>query len=141
MLLQVLYEKQCTQLSDIIEIINGDLNPNDRKKLITLCTVDVHARDVVQRLADEKAETAACFQWQSQLRYVFNTRIQDMQVRKCVCLLVNRTRKCLRKAMCMWCQWCCIFDTHATALQRRVLHYTNVMQRITGGVSKQCVVL
>lgn len=77
---QVLYEKQCTQLSDIIEIINGELSPNDRKKLITLCTVDVHARDVVQRLADDKAESAACFQWQSQLRYVYNSRMQDMQV-------------------------------------------------------------
>lgn len=76
----MLFEKQCSQLSDIIEIINGDLTPNDRKKLITLCTVDVHARDVVQRLRDDKAESAACFQWQSQLRYVYNTQVQDMQV-------------------------------------------------------------
>lgn len=77
---QLLYEKQCAQLSDIIEIINGELSPNDRKKLITLCTVDVHARDVVQRLIDEKTENANCFQWQSQLRYVYNTKLQDMQV-------------------------------------------------------------
>ncbi len=77
---QVLYEKQCAQLSDIIEIINGELSSNDRKKLITLCTVDVHARDVVQRLIDEKTENANCFQWQSQMRYVYNTKLQDMQV-------------------------------------------------------------
>lgn len=42
--------------SDLIELINGPLSKNDRKRLITLCTVDVHARDVVQRLIDERVE-------------------------------------------------------------------------------------
>jgi dynein heavy chain len=41
---------QVTQLSGLIELINGDLSKLDRKKLITLCTIDVHARDVLQRL-------------------------------------------------------------------------------------------
>lgn len=36
---------------------------------MTLCTIDVHSRDVVQRLVDERADSVHCFQWQSQLRY------------------------------------------------------------------------
>lgn len=44
---------QVNQLSGLIELINGDLSKLDRKKLITLCTIDVHARDVLQRLIGE----------------------------------------------------------------------------------------
>lgn len=51
------YERQVSQLSGLIELINGDLSALDRKKLITLCTIDVHARDVVQRLIG----AAACW--------------------------------------------------------------------------------
>jgi hypothetical protein len=48
----------CHVSSDLIELINGPLSKkNDRKRLITLCTVDVHARDVVQRLIDERVES------------------------------------------------------------------------------------
>lgn len=62
-------EMQKVQLSDLIHLINGPLHKNDRKKLITLCTVDVHARDVVQLLINERVENSQGFQWQSQLRY------------------------------------------------------------------------
>lgn len=50
---------QVNQLSGLIELINGDLSKLDRKKLITLCTIDVHARDVLQRLIGESALTVA----------------------------------------------------------------------------------
>jgi len=46
-----------------------ELSANERKKLVTMCTIDVHARDVVQRLVDERCDSAGCFQWQSQMRY------------------------------------------------------------------------
>jgi hypothetical protein len=58
LLVQILHEKQCSQLADLIALISGDLTPGDRKKLVTLCTIDVHARDVVQRLIDDRAEDA-----------------------------------------------------------------------------------
>lgn len=74
------YQRQVNQLSDLIDIINGELTKNDRKKLITLCTIDVHARDVVQRLIDERVETGQCFQWQSQLRYYQNEKTMEVQV-------------------------------------------------------------
>jgi dynein heavy chain, axonemal len=66
--MKVEYERQFNQLTELINEINKQLSNLDRKKLITLCTIDVHARDVVQRLIDERVEDGMCFQWQSQLR-------------------------------------------------------------------------
>ncbi|KAF6251999.1 flagellar outer dynein arm heavy chain beta [Scenedesmus sp. NREL 46B-D3] len=74
------YERQVNQLVGLIELINGDLSKLDRKKLITLCTIDVHARDVVQRLIDERVESATCFQWQSQMRYLVSEKTKLCQV-------------------------------------------------------------
>ncbi len=78
--MQDVHTKQVAQLSDLIVLINGDLSKNDRKKLITLCTIDVHARDVVQRLIDERVENASAFQWQSQLRYSQHPTTKECQV-------------------------------------------------------------
>ena len=81
--LKGVHERQVSQLAALIALINGDLSPLSRKKLITLCTIDVHARDVVQRLIDERAESATAFQWQSQLRYSLGERSRAVQVNIC----------------------------------------------------------
>ena len=81
--LKLVWDKQVLQLKDLIDIINGELTKNERKKLITLCTIDVHARDVVQRLIDERVESGSCFQWQSQLRYHMNDKTRETQVNIC----------------------------------------------------------
>ena len=78
---QDVYDRQVAQLVDLIDLINTDLTKNDRKKLITLCTIDVHARDVVQRLIDERVDSAAAFQWQSQLRYAQHEKTKECQAR------------------------------------------------------------
>lgn len=67
--MKIEFERQVQQLADLIDEINKPLSNLDRKKLITLCTIDVHARDVVGRLIEERVEDGMCFQWQSQLRY------------------------------------------------------------------------
>ena len=61
--------------------INKPLKKLDRATLITLCTIDVHARDVLGRLIDDRVEDATCFQWQSQLRYLQHERSKKCQVR------------------------------------------------------------
>eukprot|EP00232_Nephroselmis_pyriformis_P019075 CAMPEP_0182900652 /NCGR_PEP_ID=MMETSP0034_2-20130328/28990_1 /TAXON_ID=156128 /ORGANISM="Nephroselmis pyriformis, Strain CCMP717" /LENGTH=4527 /DNA_ID=CAMNT_0025034901 /DNA_START=131 /DNA_END=13711 /DNA_ORIENTATION=+ len=81
--LKEFYKKQVDHLSGLIELINGELSKNDRKKIVTLCTIDVHARDVVQRLQDDRVDSAGCFQWQSQLRYAQNEKTKDSQINIC----------------------------------------------------------
>ena len=77
------YQKQVLQLAGLIELINGELTKNDRKKIVTLCTIDVHARDVVQRLIDARVESATCFEWASQLRYSQNEKTMNSQINIC----------------------------------------------------------
>lgn len=62
-------KKQIGQLNALIAILRGELNENDRQKIMTICTIDVHARDVVGKLISIKAENSSNFQWQSQLRH------------------------------------------------------------------------
>ena len=76
-------ETQINQLSELIDEINKPLSSLDRKKLIMLCTIDVHARDVVGRLIEERVEDGMCFQWQSQLRYQTNEKTKSCQVNIC----------------------------------------------------------
>lgn len=63
------YKKQISQLSILITLLIGELTKGDRQKIMTICTVDVHSRDVVSRLIQTKVESASAFQWQSQLRH------------------------------------------------------------------------
>lgn len=45
---------QITQLNSLIHMLLGDLTPGDRQKIMTVCTIDVHARDVVANLITQK---------------------------------------------------------------------------------------
>eukprot|EP00898_Chlorokybus_atmophyticus_P007698 jgi/Chlat1/792/Chrsp104S01257 len=65
------YNRKCQeQLDELVRLTTqGSLTSGERRKVITLCTVDTHARDVVAKLIDDKVESSSAFQWQSQLRY------------------------------------------------------------------------
>ena len=76
--------RQRAQLADLIATVaRSDLSANDRRKLITLCTIDVHARDVLAALVDERGSTADCFRWASQLRYYSDAATGDCSVQIC----------------------------------------------------------
>ncbi|KAL1259213.1 hypothetical protein QQF64_009790, partial [Cirrhinus molitorella] len=62
-------KKQIAQLNSLINMLLGELNPGDRQKIMTLCTIDVHARDVVSKLIAQKVSSAQAFAWVSQLRH------------------------------------------------------------------------
>ncbi|CAH0405196.1 unnamed protein product [Chilo suppressalis] len=63
------YKKQLNQLSTLITLLIGELSKQDRQKIMTICTIDVHSRDVVSKLIQAKVEAGSAFQWQSQLRH------------------------------------------------------------------------
>ncbi|XP_004592923.2 dynein axonemal heavy chain 17 [Ochotona princeps] len=62
-------KKQISQLNALIMLLIGNLNPGDRMKIMTICTIDVHARDVVAKMITAKVESSQAFTWQSQLRH------------------------------------------------------------------------
>ncbi|KAJ8415860.1 hypothetical protein AAFF_G00404170 [Aldrovandia affinis] len=63
------HKKQIAQLNSLINMLLGDLLPGDRQKIMTVCTIDVHARDVVSKLITQKVNNAQAFAWLSQLRH------------------------------------------------------------------------
>lgn len=70
-------KKQISQLSTLISLLLGELSKLDRQKVMTICTIDVHSRDVVAKLVQAKVETAQAFQWQSQLRHRWDDKEKD----------------------------------------------------------------
>lgn len=92
-------KKQVHQLSVLISLLLGELTKGDRQKIMTICTIDVHSRDVVLKLIQAKLESASAFQWQSQLRHRWDddendcfANICDAQFRYCYEYLGNTPR-------------------------------------------------
>uniref|UniRef100_A0A674J8R4 Dynein heavy chain hydrolytic ATP-binding dynein motor region domain-containing protein n=1 Tax=Terrapene triunguis TaxID=2587831 RepID=A0A674J8R4_9SAUR len=63
------YKKQVIQLNTLITMLIGQLSKGDRQKIMTICTIDVHARDVVAKMIAQKVDSAQAFIWLSQLRH------------------------------------------------------------------------
>ncbi|XP_077280961.1 dynein beta chain, ciliary [Temnothorax americanus] len=70
-------KKQIGQLNTLIAILRSELSENDRQKIMTICTIDVHARDVVGKLISIKAENSSSFAWQSQLKHRWDDKSGD----------------------------------------------------------------
>lgn len=70
-------KKQIAQLNALIMLLLGDLTPGDRQKIMTICTIDVHSRDVVAKMIFVKVENSSAFQWQSQLRHRWDTKLKN----------------------------------------------------------------
>ncbi|XP_007888401.2 dynein axonemal heavy chain 11-like [Callorhinchus milii] len=65
-------KKQIAQLNALINMLLGELTHGDRQKIMTICTIDVHARDVVAKLIAQKVTNSQAFVWLSQLRHRWN---------------------------------------------------------------------
>ncbi|RYG70338.1 hypothetical protein EON64_00425, partial [archaeon] len=72
-----------TRLGELIKLVLGSLTKGDRVKVITIITLDVHARDVIQKLIDEKVEGLEAFLWQQQLRFYWMSGNLDTEIRIC----------------------------------------------------------
>eukprot|EP00163_Fabomonas_tropica_P031149 TRINITY_DN730_c1_g1_i7.p1 TRINITY_DN730_c1_g1~~TRINITY_DN730_c1_g1_i7.p1 ORF type:complete len:4213 (+),score=1156.03 TRINITY_DN730_c1_g1_i7:1002-12641(+) len=68
--LERLYKKLCGQLDDLTALIRGGkLTRMERMTLGSLIVIDVHARDVVDRMVQGGVNDIREFEWISQLRY------------------------------------------------------------------------
>lgn len=43
-------KKQIDQLNNLIRLVQGELSRGDRQKIMSLVTIDVHSRDVIQNI-------------------------------------------------------------------------------------------
>ncbi|KAI0983477.1 hypothetical protein GJ496_000718 [Pomphorhynchus laevis] len=51
---QYYLKKQMNQLNALIKLLLGDINELDRQKITTLCLIDLHARDIVEKMINAK---------------------------------------------------------------------------------------
>uniref|UniRef100_A0A2K6EEB1 Dynein axonemal heavy chain 9 n=1 Tax=Propithecus coquereli TaxID=379532 RepID=A0A2K6EEB1_PROCO len=70
------YKKQVAQLKTLITMLIGQLSKGDRQKIMTICTIDVHARDVVAKMITQKVDNAQAFLWLSQLRHRWDDEVK-----------------------------------------------------------------
>jgi dynein heavy chain, axonemal len=83
-------EQQLTQLA---ELVRGSLTPLQRGTLGALITIDVHARDIVDALIQERVSSESDFGWSKQLRYYWKDD-------NCVVLQANAGFKYVRCCVC-----------------------------------------
>lgn len=72
------YEGIKKRIDLLIEKVRGKLSNEDRKKIISIITIDVHSRDVVERLLQKSINDKESFMWYSQLKFYWSKECQDV---------------------------------------------------------------
>jgi dynein heavy chain len=58
------FEKVVDDLSNLCMLVRGELTKLMRGSLVALITIDVHNRDIVEYLINDKTENKSDFNWQ-----------------------------------------------------------------------------
>jgi dynein heavy chain len=72
------------RIGHLIERVRTDLNQDLRVKIITIITIDVHERDVVDNFVLKKIQDQQLFVWQSQLKFYMEYKNPKDEKRVCV---------------------------------------------------------
>ncbi|XP_040850525.1 dynein heavy chain 1, axonemal [Ochotona curzoniae] len=74
-----LFPQLSQQLSDLVALVRGKLSRMQRAVLSALIVIEVHAKDVVGKLIQERVVSVNDFEWISQLRYYWTN--DDLYIR------------------------------------------------------------
>lgn len=80
--LQDWFEGNVQQLSQLTELVRGNLTNIQRKIIVALVTTDVHARDIVEILGKEQVSNLNEFIWVQQLRYYWDEEVDDCRIKQ-----------------------------------------------------------
>lgn len=72
------YEKKSfADLNKLAQLVRQDLPELLRMTLVSLITIDVHARDIVTEMVRSRVDDDSNFEWLKQLRYYWDTEIDN----------------------------------------------------------------
>lgn len=68
-------------ITKMVAIVRGQLNTLERTLMGALIVIDVHARDVVADMTRKNVSNLNDFEWSKQLRYYWDTEIDNCVVK------------------------------------------------------------
>jgi len=80
-------KKQVSYLSKLTAMVRGPLTPVERNKVVALITMEIHNRDVMEKMVKSNCASVQDFEWLSQLRFVFVK--EGAEFGKCECRQTN----------------------------------------------------
>jgi dynein heavy chain len=80
------------RIGALIERVRTDLSFELRTKIITIITIDVHERDVVEEFVQKKIADSGSFQWLKQLRFYMESKPKE-------------AKKLCQPRICDWATW------------------------------------
>ncbi|XP_053403793.1 dynein axonemal heavy chain 2-like isoform X2 [Mercenaria mercenaria] len=80
--LKTMKKKQISMLNKFSEAIRGNLTKIQRLKIVALVTIEVHARDIIDKLIKSGCSDQYAFEWLSQLRFYWEKDIDDCVVKQ-----------------------------------------------------------
>ncbi|XP_037663926.1 dynein heavy chain 2, axonemal isoform X2 [Choloepus didactylus] len=81
-ILKVMKKKQVSMLNKYSEAIRGNLTKIMRLKIVALVTIEIHARDVLEKLYKSGLMDVSSFDWLSQLRFYWEKDLDDCMIRQ-----------------------------------------------------------
>ena len=85
--LKSLKKKQVAMLNKFSEMIRTNLTKMQRSKVVALVTIEVHARDIIEKLVKSGCSDASAFEWLSQLRLYWD-RVSSTFIFQCFSISV-----------------------------------------------------
>lgn len=76
------YDENVGMVRDLVATVRMKISKLERKVIVALVTTDVHARDIVEEMRDAKVSKLTNFMWMKQLRYYWDTDVNDTIVRQ-----------------------------------------------------------
>ncbi|WIA33430.1 hypothetical protein OEZ86_006562 [Tetradesmus obliquus] len=80
--LRVLKKKWASYLNKLTAMTRSKLSKIERNKVVSLITLEVHARDVIEKLAKAGCSSTNDFEWVSQLRFYWDRELNDCVVKQ-----------------------------------------------------------
>ncbi|GFH10192.1 uncharacterized protein HaLaN_05461 [Haematococcus lacustris] len=85
---KALKKKWVSYLNKLTAVTRSKLNKVERNKVVSLITIEVHARDVIEKLSKSNCTSVNDFEWVSQLRFYWDKDLNDCVVKQVLSVFV-----------------------------------------------------